>query len=514
MRAQEAVLTIDLGTSACKAMLFGAGLDPLYEVTVPYPRQVTPDGEACQSPDDWIRTLQQAVSRLLGEAPPAAVRMIALTSQRETVVPVGEDMRPLAPALLWLDGRGTAEADALQDAFQGRVREWTGLAPGAAYSAGKILWLRRRCPDVFSKARWYMQPKDYILYWLSGEVATDWTLAARTLLFDIHRLAWRPELLEACEVGLHQLPPVHSPQETVGRLSRAAAEQLGLSPGIPVLIGGGDRPCEVLGSGVRPREIMESSGTTSNMSCEVERIVQEECLSCTPHVLDGRWILEQGISASGAVLEWLTGLLGASTPDVQHLECVLQSVRPGSAGVLMLPWFMGRKGSSVTAGATGVIGGLTLGHQPEHLVRAALESIGYELRAVLERMRQYVEPVQAVRVVGGMAGNQAWNRMKASFYGVPVHQPRIRHAAAYGAFLLAARALGWVTEEEMRCVNPVQEEYVPDSREQEVYRAGFAAYQAFAAGMRTVWPRLDAYRQQTMRDEGAGVDGDVSKDHP
>ncbi len=493
-------------------MLFGAGLNLLHGVTVPYPRQVTPDGEVCQFPDDWIRTLKQAVSRLLGEAPPAAVRMIALTSQRETVVPVGADMRPLMPALLWLDRRGIAEAGALQDAFQGRVQEWTGLAPGAAYAAGKILWLRRRRPDVFAKARWYMQPKDYILYWLSGEVATDWTLAARTLLFDIHRLAWRPELLQACEVGLHQLPPVHSPQETVGRLSRTAAGQLGLSPGIPVLLGGGDRPCEVLGSGVRPQEIMESSGTTSNMSCEVERIVQGECLSCAPHVLDGKWIVEQGISASGAVLEWVTSLLRAPASGAQQLERVLESVGPGAAGVLMLPLFMGRKGSSATASATGVIGGLTLGHRPEHLVRAALESIGYELRAVLERMRRYVEPIHAVRVVGGMTGNRAWNRMKASLYGVPVHQPRVRHAAAYGAFLLAARALGWVTEEELRSVNPVQEEYVPDSREQEVYGAGFAAYQAFAAGMQEIWPRLDAYRQQAMRADGAGVDGGASRD--
>ncbi|MCL6633197.1 MAG: hypothetical protein K6T63_11265 [Alicyclobacillus herbarius] len=507
MQAQEAVLTIDVGTSACKAALFDARLQWLRGVSVAYERQAVPRGEVCQDADAWIQAVRRAVAQLDIESLGVKVQMIALTSQRETVVPMGRDLRPITPPLLWLDKRGIAEAEGLRAAFGDCVQVWTGLAGGSAYSAGKILWLRRHCPDVFGRIYAFLQPKDYVLYWLSHELATDYTLAARTMLFNVQEKRWQSELLEACGVREDQLPPVYAPKTIVGRLTDAAAWELGLASGIPILLGGGDRPCEVLGSGILPHEVMESSGTTSNMSCLAIRPVMAEGLSCTPHVLDGAWILEQGISASGAVLEWVSALLGVSLTDTQAVQRLLDVAGPGSAGVLMLPLFMGGKGRTQAAEATGVVSGLTLGHRPEHLLRAAVEATAYELDEVLRRLQRAVPGLVAVRVVGGMAENAALNRIKASVYGLPVKRPKVLHAAAYGAFLLAARSLGWTPNQSLRDANPVVAVYTPEPHEQQVYAAGVAAYQALANVMTEVWPLLEAYQEQALaKDGGSGQD--------
>jgi xylulokinase len=492
---QESVLTIDLGTTACKAILFSDSRDVIHSVSVPYSRWHHNFECAEQNPEDWWAVVTTAVRRLVREAERTQVKMIALSSQRETIVPVDHRMRPVHSAILWMDMRGIPDIIELAECFGADLQRWTGLVPSSTYSMGKVLWLRRAHPELACQVRYYLQPKDYLLYRMSGVLATDFTLASRSMLFNIHTRRWQPELLDACQITEDQLPPVHASDTVVASLAHKVAEEWGLPPGIPILLGGGDRPCEVLGSGVQYGEVMESSGTTSNVSCLVHQPpCGETPVSCSLHVIDGEWLLEQGMSASGAIFDWLRALFGET--DGPDLNRVLERTTAGASGLLLLPFFMGARAPRWNPSASGAILGLTLSHRGEEIYRALMEGIAYEMRTALALFERLGVRIEAVRLVGGGAGSGRWNRIKASIYRRRLVQPRVIHAASFGLFLLAARKLGWLDSHgDGHSLNPARAIYDPDDDLAELYDYGYSLYGEWIERTEPLWPRLEQYKR-------------------
>ncbi len=399
---------------------------------------------------------------------------------------------PLAACIIGMDRRSAAETDALVGAF-GRetIHEVTGLVPDTEPSASKLLWLRAHTPDVFRTARWYLQPRDYLYARLTGFPATDRTLASRTMLFDIRSGEWWKDGCAFVGVSPEVFPPLFSSSAAPYRTTPEAGNALGLPAEIPVALGAGDRPCEVLGSGAGGGWVMVSTGTTTNVSMPVRGRppAVDARVICSAHAVDGMIVLEQGMAASGAALVWMRDRLLGGRHGFARLDALASAVPPGAEGLQFLPFMMGARATRWNPDARGVWFGLREAHGTGALVRSVLEGVACELRACLDVLAGMALRVEGILAVGGGARSDLWNQIFADVTGREVRVPRQTDAASLGAMLLAARAVGGALDVEgaARAVNPVVRTFTPDPAAAGTYRALYARYNELSDRLRPVF---------------------------
>lgn len=485
MALSPTILTLDLGTTALKATLFDLDGDVLAAAQTTFPTRRPRPGWAEQDAQEWWQATVSATRQVVraAAAPVPALAGVGLTSQREGVVPVDERGEPVAACIIWMDRRAQPEAEALGREFPDLHRR-TGMRPEATFTAAKVRWLARHEPETLRRARWLLQPRDFLYFRLTGVVLTDPSLASRTMLYDLRARAWAPDLVAAAGASPDQLPPVLPSLWAPGRLTAEAAGALGLPEGTPVVVGGGDRACEALGTGARPGRAMESTGTTTNLSLPAEGLPEvPDGILVSLHVVPGQVLLEQGLSASGAALEWVRVLAGLTVAD---LDEVAPQSPPGARGLRLLPHFHGARAPWWDPAARAVWSGFTLAHDRPDLVRSVLEAVACEVRGCLEVLRASGQRVEEVVLAGGGARSRVWAAIKAHTWRLPVLLPRVTEAASLGAMVLAAAGLGLRPLEEAAALNPPVGRIDPDPALAAQYDRVYAEHRALYQRMRGV----------------------------
>jgi xylulokinase len=485
----EGILTFDLGTTACKTTLFNLEGDVIAQAEQEYPLYHPQPMWAEQEADDWWDAAVATCRQILAERD-VKIQGIGLSSQRETMVPLDSQGRPLSRAIVWMDRRAAGEAEELaREVGREQLHQRTGMIPDSTFSATKLFWWYRNAKEIIDQAMTFLQPKEYLAYRLTGAIATEPSLASRTMLYDIREGRWCSDLVSLVGLKEEQLPKLVASTDVVGKLTGEAASALGLPQGVPVVAGGGDRQCEALGSGISGELAMESTGTTSNLSFATTRLPEKldprVVSSC--HALPGQWLIEQGLTTTGSILRWfrdnfagaeriVAGELGASSYDLISQEAA--GAKPGSDKLLLLPFFMGAKATRWNPAARGALFGLTLDHGRKELARAIMEGVAYELRAcldVLEGMKML--PEQIVLMGGGSKG-ELWNQIKANVTGFSVGLPKQTEAASLGAFILAGAGIGLFPDPgaTSRTLNPVVRKFEVNQGDKTVYDSLYPLY--------------------------------------
>ena len=320
----------------------------------------------------------------------------------------------------------------------GAVPTTTGIPLDGASVAAKLAWWRAEEHDRVSAASWVLTPRDLVVRWLTGVTATDPTMASRSGLYDPDGQV--DPVLAGPSAGL--LAPVFPSDEVTGALTATVADRLGLRAGTPVVIGAGDRACEVLGSGATERSPMVSWGTTANLSVPLDHRPDElpggVVLSRSA---SGGWLLEGGLSAAGSLLAWLGRLTGHSPEALA--DRAAQSP-PGARGVTASPWLEGARAPWWREDATAGFVGLQAAHGPGDLARAAFEAVAWDVQRCLELAsdRRPAGPPATALVLGGSgAGIAVWVEVLTGISGLPASARRSGQAASAGAAQLAARAV-------------------------------------------------------------------------
>lgn len=490
----ETIVTFDIGTSACKVCLWDARGTLLASSDQAYPIHHPQPDWAEQDSEDWWRASVTAAGRCLVGHDPARVAVVGLSSQREGVVPMGRDGRPLARCIIWMDRRCRDQAARLGQEFGSSfLHRHTGLSPDPNYTACKLLWAREYQPDLIDRTAAFLQPRDYLYYRLTGQLVTDYTLASRTMMLDLRRQTWWPDIFQRIGVRQDQFPPIFRSTDAPYRLSRSAAEALGVPEGIPVSLGAGDRACEGVGIGLFGQRMIDSVGTASNICMAIDQLPEDlGRVPCSVHAAPGRWLLELGITTSGSLLRWFRELLGLPPGDLHALEQEAAKSPWGGRNLLVFPCFMGARSVRWDADARGVVLGLGLGHTRGDIARAMMEGVGFETRSCLEGLRAIgVEPSEVV-AMGGGARSDLWVRIKADILGLPVLRPRYTETASIGAALLAARSVDLIDDLDTtaRKWNPIQETVAPDPEAAEFYRGRCALYEDMYGALQPLFPRL------------------------
>ena len=492
-------LGLDVSTTGVKALLVDTDGRVVASATVAHPSAAPHPLWSEQRPADWEAGALNAIRTALrlAEAEGERVAAIGLTGQMHGMVALDAEGAVTRPAILWNDQRTAAECDEIR-ARVGRERliAISGNDALTGFTAPKILWTRRHEPEVYARIRHILLPKDYLRYRLTGDYATDKADGSGTLLFDLARRDWSPELLAALEIPPEWLPPTFEGPAMTGVISAEAAAATGLRAGTPVVAGGGDQAAQAVGVGaVTPGVLALTLGTSGVLFATTETPVIEPGgrLHTFCHAVPDRWHLMGVMLSAAGSFQWLRDTL-APEASFEALVAEAATAPAGSDGLLFLPYLTGERTPYPDPLARGAWVGLTARHTRAHLIRATLEGVAFGLRDMLALMRETGLTVpDRARVSGGGARSALWRGIVASALGITLDSPETTEGAAYGAALLAGVGAGaWTDVDTATRGLAMVDQTAPIAVDVARYDALYAQYHALYATLAPTMHALSA----------------------
>ena len=491
MLPSATILTLDNGTSSTKAALWSLDGQVLAEISLPYTLDRPQPTWAEIDAEIWWQTACQAVQSLLSRSAvrPETVRAVALDGISWTLLAVDRALRPLHPALIWLDRRAEAETDLLKALPEAEDLVRLSANPlDAAYITPKLVWLRRTRPDLFEQAHCFLTASGFLTARLCGELTCDLTQAYGYHFFDLRRSAWDAHAAQIVGVPLEKMPALRRCSEIVGTVTRQAAAQTGLAVGTPVLAGCLDAAAGALGAGVtRLGQANEQGGQAGGMAISLDRMVVEPRLIFSHHVLPEQYLL-QGGTVGGGSLGWLRGVLGEKRTFAE-ISAAAQGSEPGAGGVLFLPYMAGERTPLWNSQARGAFLGLSYNTSFNDLARAVMEGCALAVYHNIQVAQESGAQVGEYLGSGGATQSPTWCQIKADLYGKPFVVAR-RAGGGEGGHLLGLFALGLQAAGECDAAGPLVESllservvYQPDAARHARYEEIFASYLKLSASL-------------------------------
>ncbi|MCD6507876.1 xylulokinase [Candidatus Poribacteria bacterium] len=451
------LIGIDVGTTGAKTILIDENGDlkassfKEYPLHTPYPKW------AEQDPEDWWKATVESIREVMDRSgvDPEDVKGLGLSGQMHGLVLVDKDHNVLRPAILWCDVRTTEQC--------GYIREKVGMEdlvritcnqPLEGFTAPKVIWVRQNEPQIFEKAYKMMLPKDYVRFRLTGEIATEVSDAAGTLLFDVPNRRWSREILERLDIPFEMMPPCYESIDICGRISSEVAEMTGLKAGTPVVGGGADNTCSAVGNGiVKSGRVSASLGTSGVVLAHMDEVRYDPKLRTHTfcHSVPNKWYIMGVMLSAGGAFRWFRDALGDSEKEEAQSEGVdpyeiltrkAAEAPVGSEGLIFLPYLTGERTPHGDANAKGVFFGITLRHGKPHMIRAVLEGVTYGMRDSFEIFREIGLPIEQVYATGGGARSELWRQIQADVYNTELVTINIAEGPAFGAAILAGVGAG------------------------------------------------------------------------
>jgi xylulokinase len=466
----DVILGIDLGTTEVKAGLVTLDGRLVAIARAGYGLEVGHGpGWAEQDPGAWWSAVVSVVRHLRragdAEATEAALDIVAIgvDGHGPTFVPVDERGEATRPAITFLDTRAAAEAAELEAATG--IRGW-GLGPLPA-----ALWMERHEPPAAAATRWYLTTWEWLAFRLTGE-------ASAPLVPD---QAVPDPAVVATATGLQaaRRPTTAVIGSVTGRLTDAAADALGLLPGIPVAGGTNDAFASYLGAGLlEPGDAYDPGGSAGGFGVYWHEPLEVPGAFVTPAPIAGRYSVGAAMAATGRALDWFRDEVIDGSTTTERLIEEAAATPPGAEGLVFLPYLAGERSPIWDPTATGVLAGLTLAHGRGHLTRAILEASALAIRHVATPMLAAGVQVTAMRACGGPARSATWNQIKADVTGFRVLVPAVLETAVLGSAMLGAVGIGAHTDlpTAIRAMTRIDGELEPRGELRETYDRTYAAY--------------------------------------
>jgi xylulokinase len=418
--------------------------------TAPLTLETPAPGWTEQDPEAWWDASCAAIRDVLARQPRATVDAIGISGQMHSSVFLDSRGAVIRPALLWSDGRTTAECREIVTRAGGedRLRAWVSNPALEGFTLPKVLWLRNHEHDAFARLAKVLLAKDFVRLRLTGAIATEPSDASGTLMFDPAKLRWSREMLDAVGLSPSLLPDVGGSAEVLGRVTAAAAKRSGLAPGTPVVGGGADNACGAAGVGaITPGEAVSSWGTSGTvLAPTAEPRVDPKLRAHTfCHVVPGVWYVMGVVLSAGGAFAWYRDQCARELAEAERDGVLVDeaaAIPPGADGVTFLPYLQGERTPHRDASLRAAFLGLSLAHSRAHMTRAVLEGVCFALRDSLEILRELgLAPAQLL-LTGGGAKSAFIRQLQADVFGVPVATVNREEGGAYGAALLAAVGAG------------------------------------------------------------------------
>ena len=499
---KDLILTCDTGTTGCKCTIFNTKGEALSSVRRSYGTQYPHPNWAEQDPEVIRKAMFDGIRELLQQVSATRIAVVGLSGTMDGCIPVDENGIVLYPNIIHSDGRSEAQVDEILKIISfDDFYKMTGNRPDTHYTLPKILWLKENKLEIYRKARWYLNMKDYLYGSLTGRWGyTDYSDASLTSALDINRRAWATELLKELNLDPNTMPNLLKGHDVKGKITRDVYRQTGLITGTPVAIGGGDGACTARGAGVKD---------AGNAYCYIGSSAWVSQLLRAPLQDPGARIFNYldmngedyhvcgAVQCGAAAYDWaLANLLGdgSGAEGIQRAEAMAREVSPGAEGVLFLPTLMGWRTPYWDANTRGCLMGFSLYHDRRHIARAVYEGIAFALNACAQVMAECGAPVRSMTLTGGGARSGLWPDILAAVFGLPTRVHKTPgETTALGAAIAAGVGVGLFRDYVDAALRvSVRSEHPVDPEWQAVYARVYPIYADIYARVKPLNDRIAA----------------------
>lgn len=477
------LLGIDIGTTATKAVLLDPDRGPVSEAERPARLHSPHPGWAEEDTEEWWGNVRE-LTREMAEG--REVAGLGFSGMVPCVILLDEDGQILRASIQQNDARAADEIRQLHERLaDARVLERTGSPITQQSVAPTLMWLAKHEPDQWSRARTVLGSYDLMAFRLTGERGVESNWALESGLYDLDTRTWAADIVEGARADPSLLPPIHQPDEIVGRVTEEAAAATGLRAGTPVVAGSADHVASAFAAGiVEEGDLLVKLGGAGDILLATAEPLIDPRLYLDFHLVPDRYLPNGCMAASGSLIRWFQAHVAGGAP-LEELDREAEAAGPGAGGVVALPYFLGEKTPINDPGARGAFIGLHLGHERGHLFRAVLEAIAFGFRHHVDVFVERGHPPRRVRVTNGGARSAVWPQVTADILGMPLERLAGVGGSALGAAFAAGMGVGtfsgWKEIERF-----VEIRDVVEPREHEAYGEAYRRYRALYPALKEV----------------------------
>ncbi|MDR7422510.1 MAG: FGGY family carbohydrate kinase [Armatimonadota bacterium] len=487
------VLGIDIGTTACKAVLLRddgqllAQAEWFHDLISPHV------GWAEEDPEDWWRGVVATVRQVLRERDASGVRALGVSGMVPTLLLLDAAGAPIRRSIQQNDARAVDEIRFFKEQFsEDELFRCTGATWNQQVIPPKLLWLRRNEPESWRRMSRLCGSYEYLTGRLTGAPAyaeANWALESG--MWNVLEEAWLKPVLALLDLPPEALASVRRPHEIVGEVTRPVADETGLHTSTRVIAGSADHIAAALAAGLTTEgEAVLKLGGAGDFLYAIVGFRPLRELFIDYHDLPGLFIINGCMATSGSAVKWFRD---SFRPGVSYAELDQAAARvpPGSNGLVLLPYFLGEKTPLHDPQARGTVLGLTLSHTPAHLYRAILESVAFAFRHHVEVLETAGHRISRFFIVDGGARSGLWREITASILGREVYHLAGGHTgSAYGVASVAGVAAGLWSWQDIKARVKIAGVTEPDREAAAVYADLYAVYRETYRRLKDLYPRL------------------------
>ena len=495
------ILTYDIGTTGNKCTVFNSMGQEVMATTIPYDTIFPEPGWSEQDPHAFWESTITGTRELIEKfgLNPKNIAVIGLSGHMNGCIPMDEKGNVLYNNIIHSDCRTQSQCNFINEHIEmDTFYHITGNRLDPHYTLPKVLWLKEHYPSLYQDTRYFINTKDYISYRLTGNLGlTDYSDASLTCMLDLNKGDWAYDMLKYLGVDARKLPSLHSSNEIAGVLSKEAAELLGLIPGIPVTVGGGDGACATRGSGVKgPGDAYNYFGSSAWIATLSDTLIlDKDSRIFNYYDLDGKHMIVCGtVQSAAASYNWAVDMLGqGSQNDYDKMEALARTSPIGSNGLFFLPYLMGERTPLWDPNTRGGFIGFTLYHTRSDMIRSVYEGVAYALRSVLDVFEENSVSMKDMILIGGGAKSRLWNEMLSSIFRLPVKvHSSPGEATSLGAAIAAGIGVGIFRDFESAIDPAYSREYMPN-------QSGYKSYLKHYEIYKSIYPRLKPIYEEISR---------------
>ncbi|WP_449599368.1 gluconokinase [Paenibacillus sp. Marseille-Q9583] len=449
------MLGIDIGTTSTKAVLFSEKGEVIQQENMGYPLYTPDMSTAEQDPEEIFQAVLQAISNIMKHHSHKKLSFVSFSSAMHSVIAMDENDQPLTPCITWADNRSEAWAHKIKDELNGHeVYKRTGTPIHPMSPLTKIAWIVNDLPEIASKVKIYIGIKEYIFKKFFNHYVVDHSLASAMGMMNLKTLDWDEEALQIAGITPAQLSELVPTTKIFTNCDSDLAKQMGIGPQTAFVIGASDGVLSNLGvNAIKKGEIAVTIGTSGAIRTIIDKPQTDEkgrifCYALT----EKHWVIGGPVNNGGMVLRWIRDELASSEVETAKrlgidpydvLTKIAERVKPGADGLLFHPYLAGERAPLWNPDVRGSFFGLTMSHKKEHMIRAALEGVIYNLYTVFLALTECMDgPVTRIQATGGFARSEVWRQMMSDIFDSEVTVPESYESSCLGACILGLYATG------------------------------------------------------------------------
>ena len=483
---------LDIGTTGCKCTVFDEQGNYLAKAYRDYPVKRT-SGEH----EIDITAMMDGVYACIREMADAYpdIAGIGITSFGETFVCVDEQGMPLHPAMLYTDPRGREQCERLSERLGEKdITRITGLRPHEMYSISKIMWLKEEMPEIYGKTKHIFLMEDYVVYHLTGMAQIDYSLATRTMAFDISKLGWSEEIFRTADIDMSLMSQPVPTGTLAGSVTDKTVEKTGLNKDTKIISISHDQVAAAVGAGVFDGSVaVDGAGTVECLTPIYDQmpdidVMYQGYYSVVPYVIPGKYVAYAFSYTGGALMQWCVDNITKEEKKLakeqgisvnEYLEKVYEKMHHEEpSGLLVLPHFAGAATPYMDTGSKGAILGLTTATTVEEIYRGCMEGVVYEMYLNLQALKESGIHFTKLHATGDGAHSAVWMQMKADMLNLPITALKTIDAGTVGSAMLTGIAIGLFADLSDAAAHMVEETvtYQPRMEMHKKYESLFARY--------------------------------------